>query len=482
MKKYNKYLMLLFASLLLGCTSYVEDINEDPNKLGVKDADASNVFQSALLANQFFQTTNNVRNTMLWLNQATGTDRQYVGLNNWNNNTASDSDSAWRLGYVNALTQIKITKEKATSEGNFKTLAIMQIIEANCVGTITSLWGDIPYSEFDIHKDDNKPKFDKQSEVYKQLQLLLDDAIRTLSGKGVIPPKIVKLDMYYGGNQDKWIKLAYSLKARYYLHIKDYTNAKSCALKGIDTVVDDFKAIFGGTTYGQNFNPFYEFIEYERSGYISGQGYAAELLNAASGKSRNNTKTDEATRLGFIYLGDLGEESLNINGLDNEEENGKFGSDSNLPLVTYGEMLLIIAEADARTSVTAGIASYNKYRALLDTGYSIGVSNSGYAGLTFNYDAYTAADFNTGGIENPDSKTPEIALLREIYQERYIYFLGNYEAFTDLRRTSNIAEITLNGAYAGTPERLVYSQTEINANPNVPHPLPKVTDKTEVHK
>jgi hypothetical protein len=36
------------------------------------------------------------------------------------------------------------------------------------------------------------------------------------------------------------------------------------------------------------------------------------------------------------------------------------------------EMLLIIAEADARTSFASGLTSYNAYRALLNTGYSIG--------------------------------------------------------------------------------------------------------------
>jgi hypothetical protein len=35
-------------------------------------------------------------------------------------------------------------------------------------------------------------------------------------------------------------------------------------------------------------------------------------------------------------------------------------------------MLLIIAEADARTSFASGLTSYNAYRALLNTGYSIG--------------------------------------------------------------------------------------------------------------
>jgi hypothetical protein len=58
-----------------------------------------------------------------------------------------------------------------------------------------------------------------------------------------------------------------------------------------------------------------------------------------------------------------------------------------MPLVTYGEMLLIIAEADARTSFASGLTSYNAYRALLNTGYSIGEKN-GYKGLAFRYNLF----------------------------------------------------------------------------------------------
>jgi hypothetical protein len=475
MKTYYKYFATFIAFTFIGCTDYVEGINETPNALSVKDAQSKNLFQSALLSNQYFQTTNNVRNTMLWLGSATGDDRQYTVLNNWNDNTSSDSDSAWNLAYLNCLTQVKLAEELATSEKNFKSLGALQIIEANCVGTITSLWGDIPYSEFDVNKSNNTPKFDKQSDVYKKLQIVLDEAILNLGKTGAVP---AGLDFCYSGNSTSWIKLAYSLKARYALHVKDYAGAKANALKGISSPSGDFKAIFGGTTSLTNLNPFYEFQENERPGYMIGVGYASDILSGVS-TDRINVKTDESARSGFIYSGS---DVLNTAGLALETTpNGKFGSDSSLPLVTYGEMLLIIAEADARTSVSAGVTSYNIYRAKLDSGYSIGVSNTGYDGLSFNYEPYSDTDFDNGGIENADGKTPLNALLREIYQERYIYFIGNYEAFTDFRRTRNIAEIKINTSFAGLPERLVYSQYEINSNPNVPSPLPTVTTKTEVH-
>lgn len=479
MKLYKKYLTPIFASLaLVGCTDYVEDINTNPHQLLPDDLESKNVFQSALLANQYFHCTNNLRNTMLWLSQANGIDRQYIPLNNWNNSAASDSDSAWRLIYVNSLPQIRTVQAKATTEKNLKSLAVMQIVEAHLIGTAASLWGDIPYSAYSTTTSTNKPKFDKQSDVYKAVQILLDQAIVNLTKEGLIP---ASLDIHYGGNTAKWTQLAYSLKARFYLHTKEYVNAKSNALLGINNASNDFKAKFGGTTSLQNLNPFYEFLEYERNGYMAGDGYAASILNSASTLKRTNAKTDEAARLAYTYTGSLGNEQLNVNGLDLGSETARFGSDASMPLVSYGEMLLIIAEVDARSSLSSGVTSYNAYRSLLDSGYSIGQNNSGYDNKTFNYDAYVDADFNNGGIENNDNATPQNALLREIYEERYIYFLGNYEAFTDFRRTNNIAKITLRGTFAGTPQRLLYSQEEINSNPNVPSPLPKITDKTEVN-
>jgi hypothetical protein len=46
------------------------------------------------------------------------------------------------------------------------------------------------------------------------------------------------------------------------------------------------------------------------------------------------------------------------------------------------------------------------------------------------------------------------------------------------RRTNNIGEIKIKAGFDGTPQRLIYSQDEINANPaNIPSPLPKITEQ-----
>jgi hypothetical protein len=66
-------------------------------------------------------------------------------------------------------------------------------------------------------------------------------------------------------------------------------------------------------------------------------------------------------------------------------------------------MLLIIAEADARLSSALDWRSYNTYRTLLNTGYSIGNVTNGVASLwdikalLFKYSNYVATDFAAGG-------------------------------------------------------------------------------------
>lgn len=477
----KKSLSLCFiATALFSCTDYVSDMNTDPDLL--TDSDSRNLFQGILLANQFFQTSSNTRDVMIWLNQANGENRQYVSLNDWNLSTASTFDDSWNNAYVNCITNAKITQLKAQKESSPRTMGAAQVIEAHAMGTVTSLWGDAPYTQLDITGNNLTPKYDSQISIYNNLQILLDKAIVNLkitTGKGIPADK----DIYFAGSAAKWIKLAYSLKARYYLHVKDYAKAKDNALLGISDASEDFIAVFGNSS-GQNFNPNYDFLVYQRDDYMSGDSYGARILDPSASLYRGNAKTDESARFAYTYNEEyFSPYGLNIYGGDYGGTNGKFGSDSGIPMVTTGEMLLIIAEVDARTSFATGLDSYNNYRALLNTGYSIGIDNSGYESETFKYDAYVATDFAAGGIENAVAiLTDQNALLREIFQEKYIYFMGSYESFTDYRRSNNAAQIQLKTGKTGTPQRLLYPQVEINANPNTPSPIPTIITKTPVNK
>jgi len=482
----NKFLIPALAAVisLSSCTSYVDELNDDPNQ--PTDAGIANLVQGVQLSNQFWQSGESNRTAMLWLNQATGADRQYIALNDWNTAQSTIFDGIWNEAMVGTISQAQVLKAKAEALGNTSTLGMAQVIEANAFGTLTSLFGDIPFSQVNKFEEFPNPVYESQQDVYAGVQILLSDAILNLTdASGGIAN-----DLVFGGDESKWIAAAYTLKARYYLHVKNYAKALESAQMGISSADGDYKAYYG-TSYGADFNPFYSFLVYDRPGYMSAaEAYAPQILDPTTVLYRGNAKTDEASRFNFNYLDfyeiyNSGYELNYLSVYDWGEPDGKFGTETDMPLVTYGENLLIIAEAEARLNgLEAGISAYNNYRAELDAGYSIGVNNDGFAefGATFNYDDYEAADFASGGIENADGKAPLTAFLREIYEERYVYFNGHFESFTDFNRTNNIAEIQLKPGFAGNAERFVYPQVEVSGNSNIPSPLPGIQDPTPVHQ
>lgn len=483
-------LLTLITLTFTSCEDYVADINIDPN--APQDADAKNMIQGVMLSNQFWANSDANRLMMIWMNQATGADRQYVALNNWNNSTATDMDGAWAEAYAGTIAQAKLAAEKAIIEGNPWLAGVAQVLQAHSQGMVAALWGDVPFTEAANYTQFPNPKYDAQASVYAGVQTLLNTAIANLSKPTSVAIPADK-DIYYAGDKAKWIKLAYSLKARFFLHVKNYDAANTNAGFGISSPSEDFKAQFG-TSYGNSFNPFYSFLVYDRSGYMSAENsYGASLLEPGSANYRGNAKTNESLRYEFNYLDyweiyNSGQELNYLSDYDWGEADGKFGTESDMPMVTYGEMLLIRAEFQARTNgVSAGVTAYNAYRALLRTGYSIGTNNDGYAGYfgsntaSTKYLDYVDADFAVLGLENADSITPLNAFLRELYQERYVYFIGHFEAFNDFRRTNNIANIKLKTGFANTPQRLLYPQSEVNSNKNVPKPIPTITQKTPIN-
>lgn len=470
---------------MISCENYVDELNDDPNQ--PTDAGIENIIQGVQLSNQFWQTADAARTSMVWSNQGTGSDRQYLSLNDWNNGTATQFDGTWNEAMVGTITQAQLLEDKALAIDNAATVGMAQIIQANAFGTLTSLFGDIPFTEVNDAVNFPNPAYESQSAVYEGIQLLLDNAIANLTSGNTA--QIPSNDLVYGGDSDKWLALAYTLKARYYMHTGNYPAALNSASNGISSPDGDYNADYG-TTFGSDFNPFYDFLVYNRAGYMSADGaYAPTLLDPTSSIYRGNAKTNEEARLNYNYIvgggiyNDANYELNFFSQFDWGAPDGKFGTETGSPLVTYGENLLIIAEATARTSgLSDGVTAYNDYRALLNTGYSIGIDNTGYNGLAFQYDAYEDADFANGGIENQSGLTDVDALIAEILEERYVYFIGHIEAFIDLNRTDNGAEVQLKSGFSGTPERYLYPQVEINGNSSTPNPIPSVTEPTPINQ
>ncbi len=460
--KRNKIFILLIGLLLFttSCEKFVEDYYKDPN--GIDFTVPEQEMTAVMLSNQFFQKADGLRMAMMWMNQATGTARQYESLDNWNNANGKDFDVPWNQVYL-TMTHADYLMKLAEDENNITLRGLGKLYKAWAGGEAASLWGDVPFSQlnnFDSYPD---PVYDRQQDVFNQVQDLLDEAIDDLNSYvGILNNQ---RDIYFDGNAYNWIKIAHGLKARFYLHSKQYDLALQEALQGPSNVNFDLYAQFDSnddTPYGK-WNPT-KFFDLVRGGDMDA---SEAFANNDIFGDRHNSKTTD-TRKSYNYA------NTNLNMSSGSNRVGKFFG--NMPMVTYGEMLLIATEAELRlhpdaTGMANALTHYNTYRALLESGEY----NGGYpAG---NFDSYDTTDFDAGGIENQDNIDPVQAFFREIFEERYIFFIGDYESFIDFSRSFNDPLVPAymklhydsNGPlYSGQPLRFIYPQNEKDANANFP--------------
>jgi hypothetical protein len=346
------------------------------------------------------------------------------------------------------------------------------------------------------------PQYESQRAVYQQALDLLDQAISNISNDTTNHVNTHFEGDIFGGDDEDWLRRAQTIKAKFYLHMKDYPKAIAAAMEGIASPDQEILAPHGAS-YLQNYNTYYSFLTYDRPGYMTADGaLAPALLDPNNPLYRGNAKTDEAGRFFWYYSPEglnsaVNEYDLNVLsaaetgfswGVDpTGAEDGFFAADAKFPVLTYAENQLILAEALLRSGDTAGaLDALNAWRAALNTGYRI---SEAWQAEGLKYDPYVLADFAPGGMANSGNISAADALYKEIIVEKYISLLGELEVFNDARRNgfgsfSGVENWQVIGITPTTgtliPQRFLYAQTELNSNTSTPNPPPGLFEKTEV--
>ncbi|MEM9832650.1 MAG: SusD/RagB family nutrient-binding outer membrane lipoprotein [Bacteroidota bacterium] len=475
--KYSLLTLLIFS--LSACEGLVEDLNDDPNN--PSDAPAGLIFTGVQLANATTHAGFTARMAAIWSGQMKGVDRQWSDFHVYNAG-ASNFTNMWDNIYYGTLRNSRIVLDKIEPQGVRVFAGITKVTQAHCIGNATSLWGDIPFSQAAQIEEFESPLFDNQMDIYTSLQNLLDEGIDDLESGIGVPAS--GTDIFYNGDPDSWTAAAHTLKARFYLDTKQYDLALQAAENGIASF-EGSMYLQHGTTNDVDLNMYWDFLGPSRGGDIAaaddqGEAYLVTLLDPANGNYRGNAKTDETARFNYYYLG--ADEAVNTpdriepNTLSlstGSTLNAFFAQDAPFPLITYQENILTLAETSVRVGdFDAALGYLNEYRAFLNEGGYIDATYQ--AAFTLAYEPYVAEDFASGGMENPDGLSANDALLREIIEERYVTFYGQTIAWNDERRTrGSVVEIPITPNFgANLPWRFVYSQDEINGNPNVPNPVP----------
>jgi len=467
----NTFSFILIASvLMLPSCEIPTDLNDNPNEITLQDVNANLFLNGAQLANIMLQNSHLNRITGMFSGQLVGYTSLYSNIYGYALSTVESNDE-WNGCFTGVLTNTRHIREAAPDDKLL--VGIAKVIEAHAMGTLAILMGDVPYSE--VVSDVEDPKFDTQVSVINAMTSLLDDAITDL---GSASSRSESYDIYYGGDKDNWIAAAYTLKARYALVQSKYSDALTAANMGISSSAGDMNFIPRGdaaTSQGDK-NLFNAILAGSRAGDLGNNGsYLLELLNDTTSAWRGNAKTNETARHNYYKIDEnSGEGNLGV--IERFEP---------MPMVTYFENQLIKAEAAARTGGD-GLGHLNEYRAWLASGGRLNATFNDSASIL--YEAYDAADFEDGGMENSDGVPAAKALLREIIEERYVSGFGTYMPFNDHRRlrgdgeTDLIPPFPLNTSAApGHVERLLYAQDELSSNSVAPDD-PGLYAETEVNR
>ncbi|CAD0008629.1 SusD/RagB family nutrient-binding outer membrane lipoprotein [Flavobacterium salmonis] len=438
----KKIAFILTVLAVFSCQNEIDTFNENPNN-------PSKVTPSLLLTQTEVATFNIhtgdlSRITSLLTQQIGGNDGQYLAYAGYSF-SETDMDNSWSTLYQNAALSASDNIEK-NGAANPYYAGMSKILLALNISKATDLWNDIPLSNAfkGLSTGNIQPEYDTQQEVYVQLQQLLSDAIVDLAKPASANTKIpASDDLIYGGDVAKWMKAAYTLKARFALRLTNRDGATVAANKALTYLADgiksndeDMNAIFFDSA-SSSWNQWYAFSN-ARPGYIKMGKYFVDYLVSTNdprlpvfvSKDANDNYTGIATNEENNDASDLGSAIVGT-------------AAQPIGMVTFAEAKFIEAEAKLLIS---------------DAGASQAFKDAVSASL-INY---------VGSVDNTFVNTVTTTVtVQNIIQQKYIALFTNPEVYNDWRRTG-FPVLIPNPDVAPTkiPQRMPTPSTERLYNPN----------------
>jgi hypothetical protein len=426
----------VLAVVATGCNNFLKggDLTKDPNN--PLEASSKQFFGSVQSNLWQMQSGDLARLTSLWMQQVIGVQRQMKDEYEYQGVTEGTFDAEFARAYQGGgLLDLRQIDSISTVFGDSLFLGVSKIVQAWFIGTDADIWGDIPYSQADSFAVYKTPVLDPQQTVYNDVQGLLSEGIADLqTGVGVGPEEF---DLVYGGDPDKWIALAHTLKARFFLHTAEavgtaaYASALSEASQGISDNSGDYIGNFSGNQPAES-NPWWQFVDANGP-----TGRSGDLVALPSTLASIMTTLADPRRSDYFEVGngDTGEFST-------VRENPVYPQ----PFVTFNENLLITAEAQFQTGATGpALVTLNQERAA-------------WATATPWHSAFTLPAIGASS-------------LNAIMTEKYIVLFQNIETWNDYKRTCIPSLTPINNTAGGViPGRLLYPLQERQTNPNIPLP------------
>ncbi len=224
-KKMARYALVGVVALgVASCDSYL-DVNEDPNnpqsvimELTVPGMLVN--FAHDVLGPTWIRYVNLVGATGYgteWMQQwSDNRNRHTYSQSQWYEVSNTDTNGYWNNSYSRTMNEAKNIMRAAERQERWQHYGIAQLIMAWNMSLITDSFGPAPFSQaFDPSIRD--PGYDSQEQIYARIFQMVDEAINNFRGPDIIPPSTN--DILFQGDMDAWVRLAYSLKARWHMRL-----------------------------------------------------------------------------------------------------------------------------------------------------------------------------------------------------------------------------------------------------------------------
>jgi len=451
------YILFLSCGLIgfSGCKKFV-DVNKDPNNpTNVSEALMLAPIETSISSSLYAGNASNIvleYMQVMALNQPSPNAGTYLMYN-------YDVNGDWTTLYTTELNNLIVLTKKGQTNGNYNYSGISQILTAYCLATGTDFWGDMPFSQAFQGIANLKPAYDTQKQIYSEIQTLLDAGIADIAKNSGLAPGTD--DFYYGGDMSAWTRLAYTLKARYYMHLTKAPGNTAAAqaqlaltalAKGMASTSDDMRMTYTGSAGTEN--PF-------QQDFISSATMVLNSTFVDGFTTRNDPRLTKmvapATATGLysgrtIGLKDIGD-------LESYSRPSAYyaGIGASVYMATYEEALFTKAEA---TYYVSGYAAADPiYQLAINTHMTrMGVSSADAA-------TYIASRALTS-----------TNALQLIIEEKGIPNFLSTETWVDWRRTGYPPLTKVLNALSDIPRRLLYPQVEDTANPQAVQSA-KLTDR-----
>lgn len=239
-----KYMMAAGCLLTLGLSSCNDflDVNVDPDKPNNTTAEVANRVPWIQRMFMYSAGITNYRTSMIAgvLYSTSGTHGPAAVTWNFAPGTTTSSYQTW---FVETAANLNDLYNKAKAENAYHYMAVADIYHALGFMQMLDLYGEIPYTE--ALGNSPVPAYDDGKTIFNGCVAKLDEAIKLLSeAQPATATPLSKGDLMNGGDAQKWLKMAYGLKARFLLKLSkkaefDPEAILDCLSKGPQSIDDN---------------------------------------------------------------------------------------------------------------------------------------------------------------------------------------------------------------------------------------------------